>query len=172
MSLMRTGWMLLAAILAAAPAAAQNAPPPGEKAPPPPIRIEWRDQPSFRAGVFRLDVDARGQSDFRTADQELADEGGVYETALKRVGVAGRITNRVEFEIERELRKQNPWRNVFVNVRVARELEVRVGKFKMPFSYEELTSVTRLDFAYRTLLAQIISPAREVGVMAHGEVLR
>ena len=167
---MRTGCLLVALMLAGAPAAAQDAPP--EKKDPPRNGIGWRDQPSLKAGVFRLDVHAKLQGDFRIADQDLADEGDLYETALKRLGVGGKITDRVEFEIERELRRQNPWRNVFVNVQIAPALEVRAGKFKMPFSYEELTGVTQIDFAYRTLLAQIISPARDVGVMAHGRLLR
>jgi phosphate-selective porin OprO/OprP len=167
---MRTGRILVALMVAGAPAAAQDAPP--EKKDPSPIGIAWRDQPSLKAGVFRLDVHAKLQGDFRTADQDLADEGGLYETALKRLGVAGKITDRVEFEIEREFRRQNPWRNVFMNVQIAPLLELRAGKFKMPFSYEELTGVTKIDFVYRTLLAQIISPARDVGVMAHGRLLR
>lgn len=167
---MKSGWMLVVLMAVASPAAAQGVPP--AKPDEPPIRFVWSDQPSIRAGVFRLDLHARFQADFRRADQDLEQEGGTYETAHKRIGVSGRITNRVRFEIERELRRENPWRDVFVNVEIARALEVRAGKFKVPFSYEELTGVTRIDFVYRSLLAQIISPARDVGVMAHGEVLR
>jgi phosphate-selective porin len=167
---MKRGWMLVVLMAAAPPAAAQGVPP--TKPDEPPIRFVWNDQPSIRAGIFRLDLHARFQADFRRADQDLEREGGTYETAHKRLGVSGRITNRVRFEIERELRRQNPWRDVFVNVEIARALQVRAGKFKVPFSHEELTGVTRIDFAYRSLLAQIISPARDVGAMAHGEVLR
>ena len=136
------------------------------------IEVKWRDQPSISAGPFRLDVHAKVQADMRHADQDLEDAGGTYETALKRIGVGGKFTDRVTYEVERELRKQNPWRNVFVNVELANALEVRAGKFKMPFSYEELTGVVNIDFAYRSLLAQIISPARDIGVMAHGRFFR
>jgi phosphate-selective porin len=136
------------------------------------VDIRWRDQPSVSAGPFRLDVHAKVQADMRRADQDLEEEGGLYETALKRVGVEGKLTDRVTFEIERELRRENPWRNVYVNVAVSNLLEVRAGKFKMPFGHEELTGIVNLDFAYRTLLSQIITPARDVGVMAHGRFLR
>jgi phosphate-selective porin OprO/OprP len=164
---MKSAYIVAVLLVAGSPAAAQNAPDAPKKA-----GLTWRDQPSVSAGPFRLDVHAKVQSDFRRADQDLDDAGGLYETNLKRVGVEARFTNRLTFEVERELRKQNPWRNVFVNVEFANALELRAGKFKMPFAYEELTGIVNLDFAYRTLLTQTISPARDVGVMAHGRFFR
>lgn len=167
---MRMAGIVVVLTIAAAPAAAQSAP--QQKEAPPPVRFVWNDYPSIRAGVFRLDLHTKLHGDVRKAEQDLTDEGGLYETSMKRVGVEGRITNRVEFQIERELKKQNPWRDVFVNVQFAPALEVRAGKFKMPFGYERLTSVTQIDFAQRTLLSDIVAPGRDVGVMAHGQVLR
>jgi phosphate-selective porin OprO/OprP len=167
---MRNGWILIGLMVASSTAAAQDAPP--DKPDTRPSGIAWRDRPSLIVGVFRVDVSAKLQGDFRTADQDLVHEGGLYETGSKRLGVEGQITDRVEFQIEHEFRRRNPWRDVFVNVRVVPALEVRAGKFKVPFSYEELTGVTKTDFAYRSLLAQIISPARDVGVMVHGRLLR
>jgi len=167
---MKVGWILLALVGTAVCAAAQDAPPPSE--PKPKVRFVWNDHPSIRAGVFRLDAHTQWHADSRRSEQDLADAGKTYQTELKRVGVTGRITHRIDFEVERELRRHNPWRNVFVNVELARALEVRAGKFKMPFSHEELTGITHLDFVYRTQLARIIAPAREVGVMAHGQIVK
>ena len=67
---------------------------------------------------------------------------------------------------------EGPWRDVFLNVRLARALELRAGKFKMPFGLEETTSTMDLDFAYRTLGSDALAPAREIGAMAHGRVTR
>ncbi len=164
---MKSAWIVIILLSTVAPLRAQA---PDEKPDTPPVRFVWNGYPSIRAGIFRLDVHTKWQADFRKAEQDLSDAGNTYETNLKRVGVEGRITNRIEYEIEGELRKDNPWRNVFVNVELAPALEVRAGKFKMPFSYEELTGATALDFVYRTQLARIIAPAREVGVMAHGRL--
>ena len=166
MVVMRIAHLAAALLLVSGPALAQTPDTPKREG------IAWRDHPSVSAGPFRVDVHAKAQSDMRRADQDLDGAGGMYQTALKRVGVSGKLTDRVEFEIERELRKQNPWRNVFVNVAISNALEVRAGKFKMPFGYEELTGIVNLDFAYRTLLSQIISPSRDVGVIAHGRFLR
>jgi phosphate-selective porin OprO/OprP len=119
-----------------------------------------------------VDFRVKLKGDFRKADQDLEDQGGVYETTLKRVALDGKITDRVEFQIERELQKNNPWRDVYVNVRIATPLEVRVGKFKMPFGYERLTGVGDLDFAFRTLLSDILAPGRDVGIQVHGGLFR
>jgi phosphate-selective porin OprO/OprP len=167
---MKVGLIIAAVIAAADLASAQS--PPAQRDDAPPVRFVWDDRPSIRAGVFRIDLRGRVQTDFRRAEQDLTDHGKTYETGLKRIGVSGRITDRVEFDVDRELRRQNPWRNVYVNVQLVPALEVRAGKFKMPFSYEELTGATQIDFVYRTLLAQIISPARDIGVMAHGRLFR
>jgi hypothetical protein len=86
------------------------------------IEVRWRDQPRITAGPLRVDVHAKVQADMRRADQDLENVGGTYETALKRIGIEGRLTDRLTFEVERELRKQNPWRNVYVNVEVANAL--------------------------------------------------
>ena len=167
---MRSGWMLVSLTMVAGPVAAQTSPP--KKDDKPPIRFVWNDRPSLRVGIFRVDLRAKLKGDVRQADQDLEDQGGRYETTLKRVALTGSITNRVEFQIERELQRKNPWRDVFVNVRIATPLEVRAGKFKMPFGYERLTSVGDLDFAFRTLLSDILAPGRDVGVQVHGGLFR
>jgi phosphate-selective porin OprO/OprP len=166
---MKSACIALAVLAAGAPSYAQGD---KKKADKPAVEFVCTDQPSFRAGIFRVDLRAKLQADFRTADQDLTHEGGVYETAQKRIGITGQITNRVQFEIERELGVKDAWRDVFVNVEIARAIEVRAGKFKMPFSYDRLTGPARLDFAYRSLLAQTIAPGRDIGVQVHGEVFR
>jgi phosphate-selective porin OprO and OprP len=168
---MKAGWIVAVLVGLASPAAAQGQPTDQVPAPKPPVRFVWDDKPSIRAGVVRVDFHARLQSDFRQSDQDLEQVGGTYETEAKRLGVNGRITKRLEFEVESELRKDNPWKDVYLNGVVSPAFEVRGGKFKIPFGYEELTGKTKLDFAYRTLLSNLIAPARAIGVMAHGRVL-
>ena len=45
---------------------------------------------------------------------------------------------------------------------------MRVGKFKVPFGLEQLTGISNLDFVYRSLGANYLAPARDIGVMVHG----
>ena len=132
-------------------------------------RVDWDPRPSIRVGDdVRLDFRLKIQGDIRdfSPGQPIDDEG--FHLHRRRAGVEGTLYKRVTFQIERELRKRGPWRDVFVNVEVVNALEVRAGKFKMPFGLEETTSTTDLDFVSRTLGSDALTPAREVGVMAHG----
>jgi len=45
--------------------------------------------------------------------------------------------------------------------------QVRVGQFKEPFSYEVLLPEKYLDFIERSIVATVISPAEDIGVMLH-----
>jgi phosphate-selective porin OprO/OprP len=48
-----------------------------------------------------------------------------------------------------------------------REFKIRGGQFKVPFSFEELTSSRLIDFVERSLVNNLV-PARDVGAMVHG----
>lgn len=134
-------------------------------------RVDWDPRPSFRVGDdLRLDLRLKIQGDIRgfSPGQPIDDEG--FHLHRRRAGIEGTLFERVTFQIERELRKRGPWRDVYANVEVAEAFEVRAGKFKMPFGLEQTTSTTDLDFVYRTLGSDALTPAREVGAMAHGRL--
>lgn len=132
-------------------------------------RVEWDPRPSIRIGnVARIDLRLKLQTEVRRVSSAQPLPGGTFDFFRRRVGIEGTLFDRVDFQIERELRSQGAWRDVFLNVRVAQPLEFRAGKFKIPFGLEQTTGVTDLDFAYRTLGSQELTPAREIGAMAHG----
>ncbi len=58
----------------------------------------------------------------------------------------------------------------WVNAAWFKPVQFRFGQFKMPFSLEELTSSRFLDFQERSLVNAFV-PAKERGVMVHGEPL-
>ena len=60
---------------------------------------------------------------------------------------------------------------MFINWTTFDAFSVKGGRFKMPFGLEQNTSVSDLDFAYRTLGSVKIAPGRDTGVMAYGELL-
>ena len=131
----------------------------------------WREYPSIRSGRFRIDFRARFSADLRRSDSlaDDVDEAGL-DIARRRIGVAGSFGDLVEFQVEREIHNDVPWRDVYVDVRPKREIGVQAGKFKMPFSLDENTSSTNLDFVYRSMVASTLAPGRDRGVMAHGRV--
>lgn len=49
---------------------------------------------------------------------------------------------------------------------------MRGGKFKIPFSLDENTGASRLDFMFRSLAATHLAPGRDRGVMVHGRVVK
>ena len=136
-------------------------------------KFVWREYPSIRSGRFRIDFRARFSADRRWSDSlsdDVDDER--FDIARRRIGVAGSFGNVIDFQVEREIKNDVPWRDVYIDVRPKREVGVQVGKFKMPFSLDENTSATNLDFIYRSLAASTLSPGRDRGVMVHGRLGR
>jgi phosphate-selective porin len=114
---------------------------------------------------------ARLHADVRTTDADGESEADL-DLARRRVGVKGKIASRVEFEVERELDSNSQWRDVFVDVRASRALQVRGGHFKVPFSREQLTGAGDLDFIDRSRAVDLLAPGRSAGVAVHGRVAR
>ena len=125
--------------------------------------------PSIRAGEFRADFHVRMHFDFRAleSDPEVAPDD--FDFRRFRVSVDGRLYDDLEYELDvSALDKENPWRDVFLNYRRFREAEIRGGKFKMPFSLDQLTSEFSHSFIERSLIGDQIAPGRDKGVMVHG----
>jgi len=157
-------------VLAIAPSAALAQPAP---APPQPT-FRWDDHPSIRFGRgTHIDFRARFQGDMRKSDAPLSDEDtSSFDIARRRIGIEGEIRNIVDFQVERELVDDDAWRDVYINYKQFEFAQVMGGKFKLPFSLDENTSATNLDFIYRSRAATQLSPGRDRGVQVHGRVAR
>jgi phosphate-selective porin len=137
-----------------------------------PFGFRWDDHPSLHLGKgTHIDFGARAQADLRRsgASIDTADDSET-DLARRRIVVEGEIANVVNFQVERELGSDNPWRDVYANYRQFDVLQVQGGTFKLPFSLDENTSVTNLDFVYRSLAASVLAPGRDRGVMVHGRL--
>jgi phosphate-selective porin OprO/OprP len=144
----------------AAPAAAQ-------------VRMTFEKRPTIEVGnVLTAGIRFKSQVDFR----EFPDEPGTSFKPLvdlhrTRIGVEGRVIKEFEYQIEGELSDASqPWRDVYIQTRSFRLLQVRVGQFKIPFSLDQLTSSMDVDFNYRSLAASYLAPGRDVGVMLFGRI--
>ena len=132
-------------------------------------------RPSLRLGrMLRIDLRVKLQGDYRTFDFDAAEveEPVGFEINRRRLGLRGMFFRHFEYEVEGELREVNIWRDLFVNFRYFDDFQVRAGKFKMPFSLEQLTGLTDLDFVYRSNVVNSVSPGRDVGVSLHGHFRR
>jgi phosphate-selective porin OprO/OprP len=139
----------------------------------PGTRVDWNPRPSLRIGdVARIDFRLKLQFDFRTFSPDQPEDDGTFVLHRRRAAIDGTLFKRVDFQIERELREGGPWRDVYANARLGNALEIQGGKFKMPFGLEETTSTMDLDFVYRTVGTNALTPARDIGGMAHGRLGR
>jgi phosphate-selective porin OprO/OprP len=142
--------------------------------------LVWKDRPSIRAGDwFRLDLRLKLQGDYQNSVMDLTDYGGTALLRRSRAGVKGELFKRVDFEVTAELQsntnefeRNTHWRDAYVNAKVVGPVQVQAGRFKIPFSLDELTGAFDLDFLNRSLAAHQIAPGRDVGLMVHGKVLR
>jgi phosphate-selective porin OprO and OprP len=146
----------------------------GKKALKPPIRFRWDEHPSLHlAKGTRIEFRARFSGDVRESDAFLdaAEENSGLDIARRRVGVAGELRNAIDFQVEAELGNDEPWRDVYANYKQHPAIQVQGGHFKLPFSLDENTSATNLDFVYRSRAASQLAPGRDTGIMAHGRLL-
>jgi phosphate-selective porin OprO/OprP len=142
----------------------------------PPKHPSWKPAPGVR-----LDFKARIESETRPTSPPASLDQRVLEWQDRRLGVEGSVSKRFTFEISRELGKdfeenddlseKSAWKDAYVSARLSKAFAVDAGRFKLPFGREELTGETNLDFAYRSLAARVLSPGRDVGIMAHGRLL-
>jgi phosphate-selective porin len=151
-----------------APAAPQKPAPPQQPDEPEGFHVRKRP-PSLRFGTTaRIDFRLKMHGDHRSFSPDLRREER-FDFRRLRAGVEGEVMNVVQYEFEYDFREHDyPLRDAFVDIRTSRALQIRGGKFKMPFSREALTGAMNLDFAFRSRAADQLSPGRAVGAMAHG----
>ena len=142
----------------------------------------WDNRPSIVLGEdINIDLRGRVQLDWRRFDPEVEEDK--FDVRTVRFGLKGDLTKHFDWEIEREIDRAadleeavekwqlGEWKDVFLNWTTFDAFSVKGGRFKMPFGLEQTTSVSDLDFAYRTLGSVKIAPGRDKGVMAYGELL-
>jgi phosphate-selective porin OprO and OprP len=133
--------------------------------------FRWKDHPTLQLGAdTEIAFRARLQAHVRESDATVGDARS-FDLSRRRIGVEGRILGAVDFQIERELDDNDPWRDVYVDYRSFDAVQVQAGKFKLPFSLDENTSAINLDFVYRSRAATQLAPGRDRGVMVHGRLL-
>lgn len=182
-------WLALLLCTCSAPLALAQAPPtpataplrvtiPATAASLPPAAAQmegrWYPRPRISSGRnFSLELRAKFQGDTAWFDPVVdpVDEGFTWRR--RRLAVRGEFFNRVEFEVEREFGDEvEPWRDVWVNLKVHDLLEARGGKFKLPFGLDNSTSSVSHDFIFRSLGTRQVAPGRDIGGMIYGEAAR
>jgi len=139
------------------------------------VRMTFDKHPVIEVGnLLTAHIRFKSQVDFREFPEELelSPAKPLVDLHRTRIGLEGRLTRALEYQIEGELSDAGaPWRDAYVQTRAFRQLQVRAGQFKIPFSLDQLTSGMDLDFNYRSLAGSFLAPGRDVGVMAFGRLI-
>jgi phosphate-selective porin OprO/OprP len=154
------------------------------------LELSFRNRPSLRIGeIGQIDFKTKWNFDFRGFDPPIVNLPGIVnalpatpDTFLltkARFGLKGKVTKYFEYEVERDMRatfgkanEYHPWKDNYGDLRVHRLLQVKVGKFKMPFGLEEVGPEDRLDYALKSRVTDTLAPGRERGVMLHASFLK
>ena len=119
----------------------------------------------------RVHYDARViNSDLsKITDRDSATAGDAFELRRARIGFTGNYNKQIQFEGVANAvgSTTNIIDTAFINYGYNKQGQVRVGRFKQPFSLEENTSSNNIDFMERSYVNQII-PGKKLGIMVHG----
>jgi phosphate-selective porin OprO/OprP len=140
-------------------------------------------------GANTLQLTGRLHADYRAYDSNATGDAyqDRFEVRRARFGVRGQVFKDFKYEIvgdfggsasSSSITDDAGISNRFTGLDVAYidyaydpKLQFRVGRFKMPFSLEQLTSSNNIDFMERSLAGQNegeIIPAKETGAMVFG----
>jgi phosphate-selective porin OprO/OprP len=121
----------------------------------------------------RVHFDTRNINDFglnQIADRDSASVGDNFEVRRARIGISGAINKDITYEVVGNAVGSNTnfVDTAFVNYGFNKAGQLRAGRFKQPFSLEELTSSNNIDFMERSYGNQMV-PGKRLGMMLHGE---
>ena len=105
----------------------------------------------------------------KITDRDSASVGSNYELRRARIGFTGSLNKQIQFEGVANAvgSSTNFIDTAFINYGYNQAGQVRVGRFKQPFSLEENTSSNNIDYMERSYVNQI-TPGKKLGAMIHG----
>ena len=104
-----------------------------------------------------------------STDRDTASVAENFELRRARIGFTGSLNKDLQFEAVGNAvgGSTNFIDTAFINYGYNKQAQVRVGRFKQPFSLEENTSSNNIDFMERSYVNQLV-PAKKLGAMLHG----
>jgi phosphate-selective porin OprO/OprP len=87
-----------------------------------------------------------------------------------RIGLKAYYLDFYEIKVDYGIREDKfKIKDVYLNIGYSDLFQIKMGRYKIPFSLEELTSSLNIDFEQRSILSAL-TPKRDVGVMCYGKL--
>jgi Phosphate-selective porin O and P len=120
--------------------------------------------------IGRFTISGFVQADYRASTLNDAEQviNDSFLLRRARVAVSGPIVSGVSFYVQGELTDGRP-RDVYVTLAPSPYAAIRVGQFVAPFGLERLTPSYRLEVIDRTVMGELMSPSRDLGVMVFSQ---
>jgi phosphate-selective porin OprO/OprP len=146
-----------------------------------PVVAGWDDGFFLRSEdkAFNLRITGQIQADYRAFLDGL-DRTDIDTFLIRRarLGIEANVFRYYEFRLLPDFTNASSpgvtasprLQDAYLNVHYWDYFQVEVGKFKQPFSYEQLIQDRFVPTVERSLIDQLV-PARDVGVMVHGQKL-
>jgi phosphate-selective porin OprO and OprP len=139
----------------------------------PPLLAGWDDKSGFvlrsADSDFQLRITGQIQPDCRyyLDDRDAVDLPNLL-VRRARLGIEATVFQHYDFRLLPEFGQgQTRLLDAYLNARWWDEFQLEAGKFKQPFSYEQLIQDRFVPTLERSMIDQLV-PARDVGVMVHG----
>jgi phosphate-selective porin OprO/OprP len=104
-----------------------------------------------------------------STDRDTASIANNFELRRARIGFTGSLNKDLQFEAVGNAvgGSTNFIDTAFINYGYNKQGQIRLGRFKQPFSIEENTSSNNIDFLERSYVNQM-APGKKLGAMLHG----
>ncbi len=126
-------------------------------------------------GEYSATLTGRVHMDYRSFDPSSASGQGVEGFSMRRarLGLKGYMTKDFEYFVFGDFSKENSGTldEGYITYVGNKATQMRFGKFKMPFSLEQLTSSNNIDFMERSLVGnddKELIPGKQYGAMLFG----
>ncbi len=122
----------------------------------------------FQSDPLRLGLLLQVVADFQSERSENGTNG--FSVANMRLAVSGRLDAGFHYLLQANFINSPAILDARVGFESAPAFRVDAGRFKVPFSYEFLTSAASIDFVNRARVVSALAPNRQLGVQASGRV--
>ncbi len=121
-------------------------------------------------GMAHFDARLVNSNITQVSDKDAASGADNFELRRARIGINGNFTPNISYEVLTNLVGSSPnlIHRAFVNYNYDQAAQVRLGRFKQPFSLEELSTANGISFMERSYGNQLV-PSHRLGAMLHGE---